>query len=128
MAEFFVFFFLIIGTIFIFIGSLGLLKMPDVYLRMSASTIAGTFGVASMLIAAAIHFFSLGVTLHIIGVIVFLILTVPIGAHMMGRAATIISLPKWEKMVYDDAEGKYNEEKNVFEGLGASSDNKQESK
>lgn len=125
MGEFFVFFFLIIGTIFIFIGSLGLLKMPDVYLRMSASTIAGTFGVASMLIAAAIHFFSLSVTLHITGVIIFLILTVPIGAHMMGRASTIISLPKWNKTVCDDVEGKYNEEKNVFEGECSSTDNKQ---
>ncbi len=114
MENYIVLFFLVIGTLFIFIASVGLLKMPDVYLRMSASTIAGTFGVASMLIAVAIFFGGLSLVLHVTGVIVFLILTVPVGAHMLGRTSHIIGLKMWDKTVCDDMKGKYNEETHGF--------------
>ena len=114
MENYIVLLFLVIGTVFIFIASIGLLKMPDVYLRMSASTIAGTFGVASMLIAVAIFFGGLSLVLHIAGVIVFLILTVPVGAHMLGRTSHIIGLKMWDKTVADDMQGKYNEETHGF--------------
>ncbi len=115
MREYIVLFFLLAGCLAILIASIGLLKMPDLYLRMSASTIAGTFGVASMLIAVAVHFASLGITLHIIGVIIFLILTVPIGANMLGRTAHIIGTKKWEKTVCDDMRGKFDDETNSFD-------------
>ncbi|MDO8896083.1 MAG: monovalent cation/H(+) antiporter subunit G [Bacteroidales bacterium] len=120
MITYFVIFFMVIGAVFILIASIGLLKMPDIYLRMSASTIAGTFGVASMLIAAAIHFFDLGIFLHVIGVNIFLILTVPIGAHLLARAAYIIHLPMWDKTMRDDLKGKYDNEKQGFKPLGKS--------
>ena len=71
-----------------------------------------------MLIAAAIHFFNLGIFLHVIGVIIFLILTVPIGAHLLARAAYIIRLPMWDKTVHDDLKGKYDNEKQVFKTFG----------
>jgi multicomponent Na+:H+ antiporter subunit G len=67
ITEILILFFLTLGTIFIFIASIGLLKMPDAFLRMSASTIAGTFGVASTLIACAIHFSTIAISLHITG-------------------------------------------------------------
>jgi len=114
MENYIVLFFLVLGTISIFIASIGLLKMPDVYLRMSASTIAGTFGVASMLVAVAIYFGGLSLILHIAGVIIFLILTVPIGAHMLGRTSHIIGLKMWDKTVSDDMKGKYNPKTHGF--------------
>jgi multicomponent Na+:H+ antiporter subunit G len=117
LTEYLVLFFLIIGSLFILVASIGLLKMPDVYLRMSASTIAGTFGVASMLVGAAIYFADITITLHIAGVIVFLILTVPIGAHMLGKNAHLIGLKMWDKTVCDDLKGKFNEETNTYDGI-----------
>ena len=117
MKEILVLFFLIIGTIFILIASIGLLKMPDVFLRMSASTIAGTFGVASMLIAVAIYFLNVTITLHIIGIIIFLILTVPIGAHMLGRASHNIGLKMWDRTVCDDLKGKYDEKTKEYKSI-----------
>jgi len=122
MKEIFVIFFLITGAVFILIASIGLLKMPDVYLRMSASTIAATFGVALMLVAAAIHFMTLGIIFHIIGVIIFLILTVPVGAHLMGRASHIIGLPMWDKTLRDDMKGKYNKKTHQFSGMNEKSE------
>lgn len=107
---------MIIGALFILIASIGLLKMPDVYMRLSASTIAGTFGVASMLLAVAIHFGCLYVGLHILGVIIFLMLTVPIGAHMLGRTAHVIGLKMWENTQCDDLEGKLDDETLHYDG------------
>lgn len=114
MSEYFILFFLSVGALTTLIAAIGLLKMPDIYLRMSASTIAGTFGVASMLIAAAIHFWDLGLALHVLGVIIFLILTVPVGAHLMGRAAYIIKLDMWEKTMHDAMKDKFDHQRQVF--------------
>lgn len=119
---------LIIGTVFIFLASIGLLRMPDVYLRMSASAIAATFGVASMLLAAALHFMELGLTLHIIGLIILLVLTVPIGAHMLGRTSHVIGLSMWKKTVCDDLAGKYNIETNDFDSPDTEHEDNNDSK
>jgi multicomponent Na+:H+ antiporter subunit G len=116
--------FLVIGTLFIFIASIGLLKMPDIYLRMSASTIGATFGVSSMLLGVAIYFGQMNLLLHVTGVIIFLILTVPVGAHMMGRISHIIGLKMWDKTVVDDLKGKYNEETHGFEGYDKDDESK----
>jgi multicomponent Na+:H+ antiporter subunit G len=118
MKEILILIFLVLGTIFIFIASIGLIKMPDVYLRMSASTIAATFGVSSMLIGVAIYFGTTGMAFHVAGVIVFLILTVPVGAHMIGRASHINKLPMWDKTFRDDMKGTYNPENNEFMNPG----------
>ncbi|MGM0613222.1 MAG: monovalent cation/H(+) antiporter subunit G [Bacteroidota bacterium] len=124
MKEYIILFFLILGTLFILTAAIGLLKMPDVFLRMSASTIAATFGVASMLIAVAIHFGSVRITIHVTGIIVFLILTVPVGAHMMARASHIIGLPMWHKTNRNDLKGKYKPDCHGFRSL--SEDKKKE--
>ncbi len=118
MREIIVIAFLILGTIFVFLAAVGLLKMPDVFLRMSASTIAATLGVSSILIALAIHFFDLGITFLVIGINLFLFLTVPVSAHLMGRAAHKAGYSKWDKTLFDRLDGKYNaEDHTLLSGL-----------
>jgi len=115
MKEIIVIFLLVLGTIFIFLAAVGLLKMPDVFLRMSASTIAATLGVSSILIALAVHFSTFGITVHVIGTNIFLFLTVPVGAHLMGRAAHKAKYKQWDKTVVDRLEGKYNKKEQTLE-------------
>lgn len=112
--EYLILLLLIVGSTFILIASIGLLKMPDVYLRMSASTIAATLGIFLILIACALHFRDLKVALHVFGIIIFLILTVPVGAHLMARASYISKLPMWDKTKCDDLKGKYDKFSNEF--------------
>lgn len=80
---------LLVGTAFTLIGSIGLVRLPDFYTRMHAPTKATTLGVSGVLAAAALTIpggvFAVGLKAFL--VIVFLFLTTPIGAHMMGRAA-----------------------------------------
>lgn len=78
---------LIVGSFFLVLGSLGLVRFPDVYNRLHAATKSTTLGASSVLLAGSIRlgFPSPGVTAVIC--IIFLYLTVPVGAHMISRAA-----------------------------------------
>ncbi|HMM11225.1 MAG TPA: monovalent cation/H(+) antiporter subunit G [Bacteroidales bacterium] len=108
MAEIIVIALLLTGSLVILVAAIGLLRMPDVYLRMSSATIAATFGVASMLLALPIHFGSSTHALHVLGVIVFLILSVPVGSHMMGIAAYVAGLPMWKGTKTDQLKDQIN--------------------
>ena len=77
------------GALLMLLASIGILRMPDVFLRMSASTKAATLGVILILLALAIHFDRVGVTARALGIIFFVILTGPVSAHMIARAAYI---------------------------------------
>lgn len=100
--------FLLIGSFFMFIAGIGLLRLPDLYLRMSATTKAATFGVGFTLLAAATYFGDLGVSTRAIATVLFLFLTAPVAAHVLGRAAYMNKVPLWEKTIHDELEGMYN--------------------
>ncbi len=76
----------IIGSFFLSVGTLGLLKLPDVYNRMHATTKATTLGTSSMFLAA-FAYFGLGNGLTALISIAFLFTTAPVGAHLISRAA-----------------------------------------
>jgi len=75
------------GGAFAVIAALGILRLPDVLTRMHASTKAGTLASALILVAVAIEFQDIGVTAKAIAAILFLMLTAPLAAHMLGRSA-----------------------------------------
>ncbi len=108
MKEIIVIIFLVGGTVFIFLAAVGLLKMPDVFLRMSASTIAATLGASCILTGLAVYYYDLGIAFLVIGINIFLFLTVPVSAHLMGRAAHKAGYKKWDRTVVDRLEGKYD--------------------
>jgi multicomponent Na+:H+ antiporter subunit G len=77
---------LLLGGFFALIAAVGMVKLPDVLTRMHASTKAGTLSGALVLIAVAVWFAETSVTVRAVLGILFLLLTAPIGAHMIGRA------------------------------------------
>nr|WP_305794339.1 monovalent cation/H(+) antiporter subunit G [Halomarina rubra] len=79
--------FVLVGTFFLLIGTVGLLRLPDVYNRMHATSKATTLGAASMFLANVAYFGVLGEGLTALVGIVFLFLTAPTGAHMISRSA-----------------------------------------
>lgn len=99
---------LIIGSVLMLISALGVVRLPDVYLRMSASTKSSTIGVASVLLATAIYFSDLGIATRAIATIIFLLLTAPVAAHMIGRAAYFNGVPLWKGTRYDELKGRYD--------------------
>ncbi|TVP80850.1 MAG: monovalent cation/H(+) antiporter subunit G [Puniceicoccaceae bacterium] len=89
--------FLIVGAFFALVAGLGVTRFPDLYTRMHASTKAGAFGAALMLIAAAIHFGNLRAIFMALIIIVFFYLTTPIAAQTLGQAAYRRKVPFWSK-------------------------------
>ena len=104
------------GALLMLLASIGILRMPDVFLRMSASTKAATLGVILILLALAIHFDRVGVTARALGIIFFVSLTGPVSAHMIARAAYITKTHLWEGMCIDELAGHYDrDDKTVAE-------------
>lgn len=102
MAEIIIGVLIIVGAAFAVIAAIGVLRLPDVLIRMHASTKAGTLGSGLILLAVAIHWGDeLGVTIKVIAAIIFLIVTAPVGAHMIGRAAYRTGVPLSDRMVVD---------------------------
>ena len=98
----------LIGTFFMVLAGIGLLRMPDLFLRMSAATKASTLGAGFILLAAAIYFDDLGTTSRALATIVFIFLTAPIAAHRIGRAAYFDGVPLWPGTQRDDLSGHYD--------------------
>jgi multicomponent Na+:H+ antiporter subunit G len=101
-------FLMILGTFFILTASLGILRMPDVFLRLSVVTKAATLGVGLMLFSLAIYFEDFVITIRAVAIMVFVILTGPVAAHMIGRAAYFINDPLWKETRIDELKGRYN--------------------
>lgn len=77
---------LIVGLFFLTLGTIGLIRLPNLLNRMHATSKATTLGASSMFLAAAFYFgWGAGLT-ALIGII-FLFVTAPTGAHLIARAA-----------------------------------------
>lgn len=98
----------IIGSVAILIASIGILRMPDFYLRLSVTIKAATLGIGLLLIAAAIFFGEISVTTKVLAITFFLFLTAPVAAHMIGRASYFIGTPLWKESVLDELKDKYD--------------------
>lgn len=107
MNDFLIGLFATLGSIFVLLASIGLVRMPDTYLRISVTTKAATLGIGLILISAALYFNEASVTTRVLAIILFIILTAPVGAHLIGRASYFIGVKLWHKSVVDDLEGKY---------------------
>lgn len=83
------------GAAFTFIGSLGLVRLPDFFMRLHGPTKATTLGVGCLLVASSVYFSvsGEGVSLHEILVTLFLVLTAPISAHLLAKAALHRGVP-----------------------------------
>ena len=105
-----------VGALSILFASIGVLRMPDFYLRLSVTVKASTLGVGLLLICAAIMFpYDVSVTTKSIAIIFFLLLTAPIAAHMIGKAAYFIGIPLWKGTIIDELKGMYNKETHCLE-------------
>ena len=81
---------ILLGTFFILISAIGLIRMPDLFTRMSATTKASTLGVGLTLIGTAIFWQDVGISARVLIIISFLFLTAPVAAHIIGRAHILI--------------------------------------
>jgi multicomponent Na+:H+ antiporter subunit G len=83
------------GAVFLLLAGIGVVRLPDLFCRASATTKAATLGVGCVLAAAAVHFHDLQVITRVVATIAFLLLTAPVAAHMIARVAYFRGVPMW---------------------------------
>lgn len=84
------------------IASIGIIRLPDFYIRMSVVTKASTIGLGLMMAGAGIYFNTLEALIKVLAIIVFILTTSPISAQVISKAATMIKVPFWNKTNLDD--------------------------
>ena len=96
-----------LGAAFVLLAAIGILRMPDLYLRISVTTKAATLGVGLILSSVAVYFGEAGITSRVVAIILFTLLTAPVAAHLIGRASYFKGVPLWKHSVVDDLKGRY---------------------
>lgn len=94
--------FLIVGSAFAAVAALGLVRLPDLYLRMHSVAKAGTLGCGLILTGVGFALPDIGVGLRALGAIAFLGATAPLAAHLIARAALRTGCPLWSGTVLDE--------------------------
>ena len=94
--------FVMLGIIFDLFGCIGLIRMPDIYNRLQASTKCVTLGTCSILFAVVIKYGLNAAGIKAILCIVFLLLTAPVSAHALARASHRSGVKLADGSVCDD--------------------------
>ena len=108
MSEWLVLIIMLSGAFFILTAAIGILRMPDLFMRMSASAKAGTLGAGLMLVGVAVFFDSFSITTRAFAVITFMLITAPVAAHMIARAAYFDGIPLWKGTMIDELKSHYH--------------------
>jgi multicomponent Na+:H+ antiporter subunit G len=84
------------------LAAVGVLRMPDVFTRMQASTKAATLGLGCLLAGLAIQLPEVSVVIRAGSIGAFVMLTTPVAAHVIARAAFLTGVPLWKGTLIDE--------------------------
>jgi multicomponent Na+:H+ antiporter subunit G len=106
MSEIIGYILIIIGISFDISGCIGLVRLPDVYNRLQASTKCVTLGTILLLVGVALISDSAALSAKAIICAVFVLITSPTAAHAIAKGAYASGVKLWENSVVD----KYGED------------------
>jgi multicomponent Na+:H+ antiporter subunit G len=86
MIEIIAAIFLFLGSFFILVAAIGIIRFNDLYSRMHATTKATSFGLLLIIIGVSLFFNIAVVWLKALLVIVFIYLTAPLAAHSIAKS------------------------------------------
>jgi multicomponent Na+:H+ antiporter subunit G len=92
----------IAGATFGLLAGIGLLRMPDVFTRMQASTKASTLGLGCLLASVALRNPELSFVVRAASIAAFMLLTSAVAAHVIARAAARSGAPIWKGTIVDE--------------------------
>lgn len=100
--EFVVAALVVLGAAFALLGSLGLARFPDFYMRLHGPSKATTLGIGGVLAASLVWFAARGtLTFHELLIAAFVALTTPVSSHFLARAARRRGVPQWRNEARD---------------------------
>lgn len=99
---------LFIGAFFILTSAIGLLRMPDLYSRLSTTAKANTFGIGAILLALAIFYYEdISAVMRSFTAFLFILITIPVSSHFLARVAYYFGIEKYRNMEKDDFKDKF---------------------
>lgn len=85
------------GSLFILVGTLGLLRLPDVFTRLHGVGMTDTLGAGLLILGMLLQTTSWLVAVKLVLIAVFLFFTSPTTSHALARAALHAGLVPWSK-------------------------------
>ena len=122
MAESISLVLLLLGAIFMLLAAIGLVRMPDVLIRLHSSTKSATLGVGLIMLGVALRFNDFAIGIRALAIVIFMFSTAPVAAHMIGRAAYLSGVPLWQGTLSDEMQGHYDPKTHVLAGEDEYSD------
>ncbi|NOG30735.1 monovalent cation/H(+) antiporter subunit G [Halomonas sp. TBZ9] len=99
---------IIAGSLFMLLAAIGILRLPDLLTRMHATTKAAALGVMLIMLAAAMHFAETSIVARALAIVVFILMTAPVAAHVIGRAGYFVGSKLWSGTVKDELRPNYD--------------------
>ncbi|MBU2089677.1 MAG: monovalent cation/H(+) antiporter subunit G, partial [Alphaproteobacteria bacterium] len=99
---------ILVGGVIMSIAALGILRLPDVFMRMHAATKAGVVGSGLILLGAGFALESVPSVLTAMAGVLLLLATTPIASHALGRSAYLSGMPMSDALVSDALVGVYD--------------------
>lgn len=126
MAESISLILLLLGAVFMLLAAIGLVRMPDVLMRMHSSTKSATLGVGLIMLGVALRFNDFAIGVRALAILVFMFSTAPVAAHMIGRAAYLSGVPLWEGTLSDEMHGRYDTETHTLSSQPRETSNREQ--
>jgi len=104
MTEILIAILVILGSGYMLIAALGIVKLQDVYMRMHAITKASSLSVLLLMVAVMVAFPSAETIISGLIILLFIILTAPIASHMIARVAHLLGIRPAPGCVADELE------------------------
>jgi multicomponent Na+:H+ antiporter subunit G len=106
-----------VGVAFDLVGTIGLVRLPDIYNRLQASTKCVTLGTSLILVGVFVLFGISATGVKALFAVWFIAMTSPTAAHALARGAHRSGVPLWPGSVID----RYVESRSKGETGGSAS-------
>lgn len=98
---------ILFGCFFILISAIGMVRFPDVYTRLHASTKLVTLGGMGIFGGGALSFLSVGASERVLLIFAFFFLTAPLSGYMISRSSYLLGLKMYEEETTVDEWGAF---------------------
>ena len=92
-----------IGSVFVMVGGLGLIRMPDLFTRLHAASVADAAGAGFILLGLMLQAGLSLTSFKLVLIFVFLVFTAPTAAHALAHAALLDGVRPWTRKPKDPA-------------------------